>query len=610
MLHPKNNRIDYGEQLIPPAGYELKRAIGTTYSLELEALMVLPVALFYAQTLESKSDEIRYDMLEAITKAAEKITVFYHKAQLKVPAKYHHLMAYWEKGIEAVTMPNHVSSFHPKVWVVRYESKEAPPLYRVLVTSRNLTFARDWDIAFSTEGIVTDKEQPRNKPLIHFLKYLNGKSRTIEAAFIEELSNVKFDSPEKFNGFRFLPIGIPNENGKNYINPLTSGKLSWDELLIISPFLDKTTLQKLNQASTKRPYLLSTKNELDSLPEDLVNEFDSWQFSKFVEEAENMAELAEEGEVSMNQNLHAKLFVSKLGDDVSWYLGSANSTDPAQGRNVEFMVQLNAPAFPGIKPKDIVNALTDSSKADGFTLFTPYDFSARISMEEQKRIDLEIRKIKYDLSKLNIFGTANKIEGGTAYDLVIEINTAKIAWPEHYTITVRPLPEKTNAPVAIVQGSNNTIKDFTNYTETSLSPFLEFNILYKGILQSAFLLNMEIELPESRLHRIFTSIIDSREKFLKYLAFLLTGEETGIISDTERNEKNTMHGSESWGFDGLPVFEKLLMAASRYPDKLKSIDNLINRLKAETTADDKPIITPEFESLWSVFQNFINVERQ
>ena len=59
MLHPKNNRIDYGEQLIPPEGYELAYAVGTTYSLDLEALMILPVALFYAQKLDGNTDELR-----------------------------------------------------------------------------------------------------------------------------------------------------------------------------------------------------------------------------------------------------------------------------------------------------------------------------------------------------------------------------------------------------------------------------------------------------------------------------------------------------------------------------------------------------------------------
>ena len=231
-------------------------------------------------------------------------------------------------------------------------------------------------------------------------------------------------------------------------------------------------------------------------------------------------------------------------------------------------------------------------------------------MEEQKRIDLEIRKIKYHLSKLKITGTVNKIEGGAAYDLIIEIHAAKISWPDSYSITVKPLPEKAKSPVSLRHGVINAIQAFTGYTETSLSPFLEFNIHYKGILQSAFLLSMEIELPESRLHRIFTSIIDSREKFLKYLAYLLTGEETGIIASTKARDQAEMKTCDTWGFDGLPVFEKLLIAASRSPEKLKSIDSLINRLKAETASEDQPIVTPEFESLWSVFQNFMNLRQQ
>src|SRR5438093_13779082 len=104
MLHPKINRIDYGEQLIPPDGYELTRAIGSTYSLDLEALMLLPVAMFYAQHLDGNTDELRFDMVEAITKASEKITVFYQQGQLKVPKKYHPLIAYWEKGIQPIVM--------------------------------------------------------------------------------------------------------------------------------------------------------------------------------------------------------------------------------------------------------------------------------------------------------------------------------------------------------------------------------------------------------------------------------------------------------------------------------------------------------------------------
>jgi len=162
MLHPKQNRIDYGSQLVPPEGYQLETAIGTTYSLDLEALMILPVALFYAQPLDGDPAELRYDMLDAITKAADKITIYCQKAQIKVPLKFHHLLAYWEKGIQEVQMPLYTQSFHPKAWVIRYTHDSLPPVYRLLVTSRNLTFARDWDVAFSTDGTVGKEEIKQN----------------------------------------------------------------------------------------------------------------------------------------------------------------------------------------------------------------------------------------------------------------------------------------------------------------------------------------------------------------------------------------------------------------------------------------------------------------
>ena len=442
MLHPKHNRIDYGDQLIPPDGYELAYAIGTSYSLDLEALMILPVALFYAQKLDGNADELRYDMLDAITKAADKITVYYQNGQLKVPQKYHHLMAYWEKGIQPVTMPHFASSFHPKIWVIRYEGKGLAPKYRVLVTSRNLTFARDWDMAFATDGEVSDEEQIKNKPLVHFLQYLNttGK-KSIPAAFLNDLLKVKFDLPDKFDDFNFVPVGIPNiETSKPYTNPITAAKTRWDEMLIVSPFIDKTTLNSIYKATTNIPYLLSRKEELDSVDEETLRLFDCWQFSTFFQEAEYFQELEDDGTPPLAQSLHAKLFVAMQDRVPYWYLGSANCSDPAQGRNIEFMVELKAGNGAGLKTKDIVKALTDPAKSEGITLFTTYVFEARVSVVEQKNIDLAIRKIKYDLTQLPIKGTAEIIEGGTAYKLAIHIDARQLTLPKGFEVKVKPLP--------------------------------------------------------------------------------------------------------------------------------------------------------------------------
>jgi len=608
MLDPKNNRIDYGEQLIPPDGYELVQAVGTTYSLDIEILMVLPVALFYSQKLDGDIEQLRYDILDAITKAAEKIKVYYQNGQLKVPKKYHNLMAHWENGIEAVTMPSYLSSFHPKIWIIRYEFKEKPAIYRLLVTSRNLTLARDWDIAFSTDGFVTNKEQPTGKPLVHFLNFLNnaGKQK-ISDSFIQDLLKVKFDLPKNFISLNFIPFGIETpENGGKYPYFLTADNAKWDEMVIISPFLDKKTLEALHK-TTSKAFLLSRKEELDGIPEDTLKKFKCWQFSKFIQEAEFCQELSEDEILPLEQNLHAKIYIAMKEKIPYWYLGSANCSDAAQYRNIEFMVEAKGTDTSGLRAKDVFNMLTGQAKTANHILFTPYDFSARGNVEEQENIDLAIRKIKYDLSILSLRGKVELIKGGSAYDLLIEIDASSFSLPKNFKVKLKPLPERQKASVILKAGSINSIKEFTGYSETELSPFIEFEIFKDSEKLSSFLLPMDIDLPETRLNKIITSIINSRDKFLKYLTFLLTGEEIeSIESDSNVEKINTVSKIfVSWAIAGTPVFEKLLIAASRYPNKLKSINKLIECIKSESEQSDEPVITPEFESFWQVFQKYI-----
>src|SRR5204862_3640444 len=98
--------------------------------------------------------------------------------------------------------------------------------------------------------------------------------------------------------------------------------------------------------------------------------------------------------------LHAKLFITQSDDMVFWFLGSANCTDPAQGRNIEFVVELRGVPTTGIRPKDIFNQLTNPDKADGVALFEPYDATKRTDTTEKRNVELAIRKIKYDLAEL------------------------------------------------------------------------------------------------------------------------------------------------------------------------------------------------------------------
>lgn len=48
------DRINYGEVLMPPVGYKLERAVGTTYSLDLETLTAVSIALGLIEDTDSE----------------------------------------------------------------------------------------------------------------------------------------------------------------------------------------------------------------------------------------------------------------------------------------------------------------------------------------------------------------------------------------------------------------------------------------------------------------------------------------------------------------------------------------------------------------------------
>lgn len=615
MLHPKHNRIDYGAQLIPPEGYELNYAVGTTYSLDLETLMVLPVALFYSQLLDTTPDMLRYDMLDAITNAADKITVYYQKGKLIAPKQYHSLMAYWEKGIEAVKMDSHISSFHPKVWIIRFEAAEQPARYRLLVTSRNLTFARDWDIAFSTEGTVTSQDVDKNGPLVDFMHYLSSKGiRPLPDKFIKELGRVEFNHPTGFRLLNFFPIGISFPKGKTiYDNPL-SGK-SWDKLLVISPFVDDTVLKRLSKNTSA--VILSRKEELDGLDKNTIKELGNdnfYQFSQFIQEAESLETISENSDYEpMDQNLHAKLFIGSKNGYHHWFLGSANSTLPAFGRNVEFMIELKTELHQQ-SPTKILSLLTKTGKGE-IALFEPYDVKYRNDIASRHEQELDLRKIIYDLSDLSIKSSLHMTgkAGISIYDMILEVDASRLKIKEGYQARLKPLAERDKKAILIKPGIVNVVSSFNGYTEAQLSPFIQWEVWRDGQIIKLFLIKIEINLPASRLNKIFSSIINSRVKFLKYLAFILTGSDANIIGDFNKEKKDKNHDSQNsaseWVMVGVPVFESLLIAASRNPGRLKSVEKLIERLQAESIDNQEKIISNEFLELWKVFQSYLEQKK-
>jgi hypothetical protein len=55
-----NNRVDYGELLVEDPSYELDQAVGMTYSLDMEALMGIPLCLGMRGEMTSGQRIIHY----------------------------------------------------------------------------------------------------------------------------------------------------------------------------------------------------------------------------------------------------------------------------------------------------------------------------------------------------------------------------------------------------------------------------------------------------------------------------------------------------------------------------------------------------------------------
>jgi len=608
MLHPKNNRIDYGEQLMPPEGYELAHAVGTTYSLDLEALMMIPVAMFYSQSMEADPAKVSHEMLNSITKAAEKVTIFFQNSHLKVPKKYHPILAYWEKGIVPVNMPKYNASFHPKIWLARFDNPEGDTIFRMITTSRNLTFDRSWDIAFSSTGRVGEKDVEANRPLIDFFKDLEAiTQRKLPENFLTLLSKVSFKAPTGFEKMQFWPIGVPSSKsaGKNYSNPITKGQ--WDDLLIMSPFLDSKTINEHWDITKKRFWLFSTTNSLNQLSSAELEETNPHQFSEEIAMAEYQEIFSETDVEPSMQNLHAKFYSATKNGKSHIFIGSANCTAAAQERNIEFIVELSGNSIYSWTPQQLYKSLTTADHENGVALFKPFSATDEQANKVQSNFEEGIRKLRYQLSQLKIKGELTSLEGANAYSLSIIFDQPQFDLPSDCKVFFRPVAEEQKKPIELISGEDHTINHFGPYLESQLSPFLAFTIMAPDGQSCYFLLSMDIDLPESRLHRIFSSIIDSDEKFLRYLTFLLTGEDNEIIhkNPDENNGKRPLDATKNYhSLNGIPLFEKLMVAASRYPKRLDDVNYLVKKLREEVMPDEQNPLRMEFEKLWEAFKPF------
>ena len=210
MFDLANDRLSYSELLRPDAGYTLDFAVGMTYSLDLEALLGVPVSLGMLDETDSGSMSSPLFILEAIRKSSDRIALFCNAGCIKLPDRIQSVYSLLENSVFQVKL-SQSSNFHPKIWVLKYSQEGGSSYIKLLVLSRNLTFDSSIDISAALRGDIGMEPSEKNRPLADFLRYVsrfsNGKKKLQTIALADDVLHVAaFEVSPPFEDYDFYPI--------------------------------------------------------------------------------------------------------------------------------------------------------------------------------------------------------------------------------------------------------------------------------------------------------------------------------------------------------------------------------------------------------------------
>jgi hypothetical protein len=597
MLDPET-RSHTLENLRPPQGYELDRAIATTFSLDLLALLTAPLAftLFDWEDEEGRTMNEPLAILESLRRYADRISVFCQAGRIGVP-KTHQLFGYLEDSIFQVTARRPSAVFHPKLWVLRFCSAEAPVRYRVLLPTRNLTFERCWDTVLTLEGWVVERQRAyaANHPLSAFIAALPDlckirpprKTQDSVELICEELRRVDFEVPEPFREMTFWSMGVDVTRRWPFPN---TGR-AFDRVLVMSPFVSDGCLSQLS-GRRGQDVLISRPDELAKLRSATISGFNEVLVlnpsANLGEEAEGMAESA--------SGVHAKLYIIESGGQARVWTGSANATNAAYGGNIEFLVE-----FVGDRNKcGIDSFLTSAAEQTTFRdLLQPFDPSTLEIDAERIRLESIVEEVRCAFAGRKLLARVSTTDDESLYALDLELDEA-VTISNGVRVKCRPitLQDSDAVSVALVEGN---IASFNRVSFAAITSFFVFDVSLtenQKTVSIAFVMNARLEgAPADRKERILQALLSDKSRVLSFMLLLLAEGGTDARAILVALQKGLSgNGADGSAFLQFPLFEVLVRTLDRNPKKLDQISNLVADLKK--TVEGRAVLPDQFDEIW------------
>ena len=604
MLEPGNRRLLL-DSLRPPQGYRLDQAVGTSYSLDLIALLTAPLAFtfFDAEDVEGHPTREPLALLEAARRYSRKISLFVHASRIQVPPKGQPLLALLEDSVIPVLPSVAGAVFHPKVWVLRFTAAQGPVLYRLVCLSRNLTFDRSWDTALVLDGEFTPRHNPivANQPLADFLEALPDLAlrplgedrRATVSEFVDEIRRVRFELPDGFSDYAFRPLGI--RGYERWHLPESSRPA-----LVLSPFITGEFLSALAD-KRERTVLISRAEELERAPRSALELYDEIYALHDAAQGDP-PEIDDEDEGPTERplaGLHAKVFVIEEGWHAHLWTGSANATTAAFNGNVEFLVELT-----GLRSRIGIDALIGESQPDGgsglrllLERFEPAGAAVERDADAElleRRLD-EAREI---LGRAQFRARVHSV-GEDSFDVELSADRLESDLPPDVRAWCWPasVGRAHRAPV----GVDAPTASFRGLSLGDLSAFFTFELeaRHGGRREWARLvLAAALEgVPADRHERLIISLLDDPDRVRQLLWLLLAA---GDVSAAELSERL----AGTWGAGGLrasrgehmPLLEAMLRALAEEPSRLDDVAQLIQELGRTPTG--RAVLPADLDAAW------------
>ena len=608
MLSP-DTRTTAFELLRPPSGFQLDLAVLSTYTLDLETLLALPLSVLAHS--DGGLDELLADPLclqQAIRDAGDRIHAFVDESGIAIPRSARSLYSMLESSVHAVRAPNG-GAFHPKVWVARFVASDenAEDLLRVAILSRNLTFDRSWDVALTSEASIRGRRRfAASRPLRDFLLTLpqlstspvheNVAARLKELA--EQVSRTAFPAPDGFDDpVAFHLLGL--QKRRRLWRPPSNGYRT----LAVSPFISRTGLEVVRELSGNDRMLVSRQEELDKLAENAQAEWNKVFVLKDAAHGESEEGLAGEnqtaaGVIDRPSGLHAKMIAVEHRWKVTWYVGSANLTSSAfSGSNVEMVASVTGKK--GRKGGHSGHGI-DRFLDDGFRkLCVEYE---RIEPEKEDPAVTDARK-RLEAARDALLSTVMCVTCVSAGDLwTLTIDGDGIPCADDVEVVAWPVSVAEDKALRLEKAVSWRLPI------ARLTAFIAFRLSVDvgGVDDVRMTLRLPAQgIPEDRMHHLLRGLLDSPEKFLRFLRALLGGLDSvlGWAQDSGEGEP-----TGNWGFwqSGETLLDDLVRSASRDPDRLKPVRRLIDDLRK--TEEGRRIVPDELFSIWTAVEEALAPE--